>query len=267
MKVRLAVLLAALLVPAPRAFAATPIDLGDHFLPIGINAHQQVVGDIEDLNDESGNIQNPHGGLWQSGTVTPLAEPSGVQQSEAAAISDSGTIAGLDLGGDGGAHGLTWQASAPGVFHEWGPFFNDPVDGNYTSAADVDEAGDFVGLTNDGRPDNYQTGYLHRASGATVRVGDGNRAAGGGSTTADAITADGATILGHSGGTGVDSWYLWSGGATSAAGTLLDITPEFNGVFVLGGSIYASDRQNALASDGALVGYKGCARPTARRRS
>jgi uncharacterized membrane protein len=72
-----------------QARAATVFDLGA-FVPSGLNAKDQVVGDIYDANAQNA---VPHAGLWSNGVLTPLPEQPGATQSAAFAINQAGPLA------------------------------------------------------------------------------------------------------------------------------------------------------------------------------
>ncbi|MCW2995385.1 MAG: conserved repeat domain, partial [Conexibacter sp.] len=241
---------------APPAHASQVINLGS-FLPAGLNSKGLVVGDIVAFDDDSDD--SARAALWRNGTITPLPLPAGAGDSDALAVNENGKVAGLAyVGGD--VRALTWNAgtSPIGAPAHLGPLAAGV--GDYSQASAVDSAGEVVGSTTDGSP-NGGTGFLASAGGSLSRVGDADRDPKGGYTQAYAITADGQTILGHvsSGGTtptyAGEGYYLFprSGGS----GTKLTLTPERNGFGILGGTIYAPLFQNAMSSDGAVIGWTG----------
>src|SRR5947208_2142928 len=71
---------------AGQSRAATVVDLGG-IVPAGLNAKDQVVGDLNQQDDS-----NPYGhaALWSNGTLTPLPEQAGAGGSDAFAINDAG---------------------------------------------------------------------------------------------------------------------------------------------------------------------------------
>lgn len=246
-----ALLAAAILaaIGASPAQAAALVDLGP-LVPHGLNERGDVVGGIIDPDDEG---VPTRAGLWRGGTLTPLPAPAGATSGSANAVNASGRIAGTARGPGVGTRALRWDGAAAPL--RLPPFAAITTDGDDASvAADVDDAGFVVGSTLE---TTFQmVGFRAPASGgALTRVGTADR--GIGSTRAGAVTPDGTKILGQVTGTSggaADGWYLWP--SPGAAGTRIGITPAPSGVSLLDES-EPTQVHNALASDGAVLGYKG----------
>ncbi|MCW5893475.1 MAG: hypothetical protein KIT14_23415 [bacterium] len=240
--------LAALVRPAT---AATVVDLGA-FIPIGINAHGGVVGDVVGRDDDDA---PGHAAMWANGTLTPLPERPGTQLSDALAIGDGGRIVGLEYVDGNNVHAVYWDGATTPV--QIGP----PSTGfDFSQATDVDAAGNVVGGTSlDDGPPHYLGFYRPAGGGPLVLVGAGNLPPGAGSARVGAISGDGTTMLGEITGAGAaDGYYLWSTAAPAAAGVKLDLTPDRSPFALFGGSVYSPLLvQNTLARDGAVFGYKG----------
>ncbi len=230
------------------ARAAGVTNLGS-FVPAGLNASDQVVGDIPDLSPDGG---HQHAALWSDGILTPLPEQPGATKSDAFAISAGGRVVGDNYVpvvptsyGSNEVHALFWDGVGAPTQVE--PV--DPVSGfDYSQALDVDAAGDIVGLA------DPVGGFLYHG-GVLSPVGHGEGAGGG--TTVGAITADGSRLLGTYADLVSFGYYLWSGSAPDAPGTKLDLTPE-TGVFsaLSGAGSVNGLIMNDMASDGAVIGFK-----------
>ena len=241
------VVLLALALAGP-ARAAGVTNLGS-FVPAGLNAADQVVGDIPDPSPDT---SNGHAALWSDGVLTRLPEQPGATKSDAFAISAGGRIVGDNYVpvvptpyGSNEVHALYWDGvTAPTQVEPL-----DTVPGrDYSQALAVDAAGDVVGLA------DQVGGFLYHG-GVLSPVGHGEGAGGG--TTVGAITADGSRLLGTYSDLVSFGYYLWSGSAPDAPGTKLDLTPE-TGVFssLSGAGSVNGLVMNDLAGDGAVIGFK-----------
>jgi uncharacterized membrane protein len=132
----IALILGLVLGLAGPAQGATVADLGA-LVPSGLNAKDQVVGDVSDPNDPTAAT---HAALWSNGTLTPLPEPSGATQSDALAINASGRIV-----GDSNTHAEFWNG--PSAPTQIGPIFDFGPGGDFSQANGVDAAGDVAGFT------------------------------------------------------------------------------------------------------------------------
>ncbi|HEV7734577.1 MAG TPA: hypothetical protein VGR62_20555 [Candidatus Binatia bacterium] len=235
-----------LVVPAS---AATVVDLGS-FLPIGINRHGVVVGDILDFNADDA---VGHAGMWANGVLTPLPERPGVVLTDALAISDTGRIVGLEYVDGNNVHAIFWDGAV--LPTQIGPLSNGY---DFSQAVDVDALGNVVGSTTVDGPPHYLFGFYAPAGGGPIPVGVGDLDADQGNSRVGAISGDGATLLGEVTGTdSADGYYLWSTATPAAPGIKLDITPDRNAFSLFGGSIYSPLLiQNTLANDGAVFGFK-----------
>jgi hypothetical protein len=163
------------------ARAANVVDLGA-FVPAGLNAKDQVVGNILD-----GSVPNalPRAGVWSNGFLSPLPEQSGATQSDALAINQAGRIVGDDTvptahnGPD--THAVFWDlASAP---TQVGPIASVGAGGDSSQANGVDTAGDVAGITV-GPLQGQTTGFVAhiggslRSSGVATRPATTRRSAG-----------------------------------------------------------------------------------------
>jgi CSLREA domain-containing protein len=234
---------------AAQAQAITVVDLGD-FIPNALNGHRQIVGGSVDPGDDDA---PSHAEVWANGTLTRLREPGDAQSTSAYAINANGRIVGgSQVQSPLADHALYWDGPTD-TPHQIGPL-SPTADGDFSGATGVDSAGDVVGFTLGS--DYGQFGFLRTASGSLDRVGDADRD--GGSTSVAGITPDGANILGHVGTSehngAATGWYLWPG--ASSSGTRLDITPYPHGSQFLGSAI-TPQYDDDLASDGAVLGYKG----------
>ena len=216
---------------AGQARAATVVDRGV-FVPAGLNAKDQVVGNIFD-----GNLPNavPHAGLWSNGVLSPLPEQAGAIQSDAYAINQAGRIVGDDrVPAQGGydVHAVFWNGVGAPI--QVGPIASFGPGSDFSQASGVDAAGDVVGFTVGPSTVTFQlTGFVSE-NGALSTVGRGNSGVNG-SSQVGAITADGSALLG-SASTGTSSGYdLWPGASPNAAGVQLNFNPALSGVTVLGG--------------------------------
>ncbi|WP_445150185.1 hypothetical protein [Baekduia sp. Peel2402] len=234
---------------AAQAQAITVVNLGD-FIPNGLNNHRQIVGgSVDPANDDAPS----HAEVWTSGQLTRLKEPANAATTAAYAINASGRIVGeAQVSSPFGNHAIFWD-SPTDTAHQVGPL-SPEADGDFSAATGVTTAGEVVGYTL--AADYKPFGFLRTAGGAITRVGDADRD--GGSTSVAGITPDGAHILGHVGtaehGGAATGWYLWP--SAGGSGTKLDLTPFPNGSQILGSAI-SPQYNNALASDGAVLGYKG----------
>ncbi len=234
----------------PPVSAATVVDLGS-FLPIGINRHGVVVGDILDFSDDD---SVGHAGMWANGVLTPLPERPGTVLTDALAISDTGRIVGLEYVDGNNVHAVFWDGAV--LPTQIGPLSNGY---DFSQAVDVDDFGNVVGSTSVDGPPHYYYGFYAPAGGSLTPVGVGDLDVDQGNSRLGAISGDGTTLLGEVTGTdSADGYYLWSTASPAAPGIKLDITPDRNAFSLFGGSIYSPHLiQNALASDGAVYGFKG----------
>ncbi|HET6507877.1 MAG TPA: hypothetical protein VFG42_13895 [Baekduia sp.] len=232
------------------------------FVPNGINAKDQVVGEITDLSDDGdGTVDGA--GEWQITTTAPSGALTRLQGSgtQVAAINASGRMAGMTQQEDANSvfvtHAVTWSSptGAPQVIS---PLTHDPDVYDYSYSEDISDTGAIVGQTEGDNPHGF-TGFEWN-NGSLSGVGWGNASDPAGDayvTHAGAITADGSKILGKVDGAGGDHWYLWSGASPTAAGTPIDLTPVPSGATILGGFSSDITVMNDLAPDGAVLGYKG----------
>jgi uncharacterized membrane protein len=239
------------------ARAATVVDLGG-IVPAGLNAKDQVVGDLDQQNSN----QLPHAALWSNGTLTPLPEQAGALGSNAYAINSSGRIAGDSTVavppnpyGSTQLHALFWDgAGAPSQIEP------QASTGGYdfSQADGVDTAGDVAGFITGIFPSNPPLGGFLDQGGALSSVGQQDVASNGGSgfTPVSAITPDGSLLLGRLSTQTVNAFYLWSGAAPNAPGVKLDLTPPGSAFEALAGSAIGPLYMNDLASDGTVLGYK-----------
>ncbi len=228
-----------------QARADTITDLGD-FVPMGLNDHDQVVGDVLDTNSYD------HAALW-SGSLQMLGQLGSADESDAYAISDGGRIAGDDYASTSSVHGVYWNGG--GTANQVSPFFAPSQD--YTELNDVDTAGELAGFAPASSTSPYETGFIDKAGSATP-VGAGDSSIGPNSAVG-AITPNGQLLLGYvNGGTEPGPfYYLWSAANPNAAGTPLNLTPPKNGALGFDGAEFGTLIANDLASDGTVLGYTG----------
>lgn len=256
-RIRLACVLVALLAgaSASAARAASVTDLGD-FVPSGINEGNVVVGNV--VLEPTPDTSEHHAAMWSDGVLVRLPERLDATQSDAFAVSETGRIVGDDdqtLINKLESHAVIWNGlSGPIQISPLAP----PLGEDFSQAVDVSASGDVVGdITNLGP--HSRTGFYAPGAGPLQTVGLGNLDADKGSSTVGAISADGKTMLGQiAGTTSSDGFYLWQTANPSAPGTKLDLTPPTSGFGLLGGGASGSPlMHNDLASDGAVLGYKG----------
>ena len=245
------------LVPAGNAVrysaAAQVFDLGASFIPDGLNAKDEVVGNIFDAS-----VQNsvPHAGLWSNGVLTPLPEQPGAIQSDAYAINQAGRIVGGDTvpskkGND--FHAIFWNGVGPPT--QVGPIASFGPGSDGSQANGVDAAGDVVGETVGPSQKSFQeTGFVSKNGGPPSTAGRGDSGVDG-SSDIGAITPDGRLLLGWASTSTSFDYYLWPGASPNAAGVRLDLHPMGSGFTVLGGAP-GGLMINDLASDGTVIGYK-----------
>jgi hypothetical protein len=239
------------------ARAATVFDLGA-FVPAGLNAKDQAVGDIYDANAQNA---VPHAGLWSNGVLTPLPEQPGATQSAAFAINDAGRIAGDDRvpaqsGYD--VHAVFWDGT--GAPTQIGPLASFGPGSDFSQASSVDAAGDVVGYTvtqsQDQQPQFLLTGFLSKNGGSLSTAGRGDSGVNG-SSQVGAITADGSLLLGFASTSTSSGYFLWPGASPNAPGVQLDFRPVVSGFALLAGPPDGlSQIMNDLASDGTVIGYR-----------
>jgi uncharacterized membrane protein len=236
---------------AAQARADSVTNLGA-LIPMGLNNNDQVVGDVLD------NDGNDHAALWSVGDLQMLSQLGSTDYSDAYAISQGGRIAGDDYPSSlsAGFHGVYWNGG--GLPNQVGPFSGVTNADDDTVLNDVDTAGDLVGNTQLSDASPYQTGFFYR-NGEEQLVGQ-EEADGNGPTSAGAITPDGSLVLGEVSLNGTNSYYIWSTADLAGTGTQLNIIPVKNNVIASDGALYSPLFQNALASDGTVLGYKGTQR-------
>ena len=240
-----------------QARAATVVDLGG-IVPAGLNAKDQVVGDL----DNASNTSVTHAALWSSGSLTPLPEQAGASNSDAYAINATGRIVGDSTVpsppspyGSNDVHAVYWDgAGAPSQIDPQPSVRND----DFSQADAVDAAGDVAGFITGMFSSNPPLGGFLDRGGALSSVGQQDVASNGGSgfTPVSAITPDGSLLLGRLSTQTVNAFYLWSGAAPNAPGVKLDLTPPVSHFQALAGSHYGPLLMNDLASDGTVLGYK-----------
>jgi probable HAF family extracellular repeat protein len=240
--------LAVALVVAVPVQADAPITLGS-INPNGVNGHRQIVGDSFDpANDDA----PTHAMIWNSGVLSRLPEPAGTEHSDAYEINADGRVVGGSTDAGGQLHALYWDGVG-GAPNRLGPLSSGNSD--FSQAVAVDNAGDVVGNTLD--VNSRQIGFVSSHGNGITQVG---ASVGGefGTTSVAGITPDGTTMLGHVNGDSdhqsTTGWYLFNG--PSDGGLKLDLNVFQTGASILGA---ASTPQfaNLMASDGAIVGYKG----------
>ncbi len=239
--------LVVVLVVAVPAQADSVINLGS-ISPNGINGHRQIVGDSFDPNDDNAPT---HAVIWNSGVLSQLTEPAGATESDAYEINADGRIVG-GATTSGNLHALYWDGIG-GPYHQLGPLSSGPSD--FSQANAVDDAGDVVGNTLNSN--SATIGFFSQRGSGITEVGAGV----GGPfthTSLAGITPDGQTMLGHVNGDSdhqsATGWYLFN--SPTDAGTKLDLTIYPHGSYILGAAA-SPQFANLMASDGAVVGYKG----------
>ncbi len=231
---------------AAQARADTVTDLGD-FVPMGLNDHDQVVGDVMDTNSYD------HAALW-SGSLQALGQLGSTDESDAYAISDGGRIAGDDYASTSSVHGVYWNGG--GTAHQVGPFSGVEDTSDYTVLNGVDTAGDLAGFTPLSSTNYSPAGFVYHG-GTEVPVGQADLGGQPGGTGVGAITPDGIHLLGDVTTTSATTYKLWSSANPSGPGTALDITPPRNGALFFDAAEFGTEINNDLASDGTVLGYKG----------
>jgi hypothetical protein len=229
---------------AASAQADSITDLGVNFVPMGLNAAGQVVGDQTDNNDDYA-----HAALW-NGSLQMLGQLNSADDSDAYAISAGGRISGDDYAGEN-VHGVYWNGG--GTANQVGPFSGGSDTADYTVLNDVDTAGDVVGFTPDG---GLIDGFLYHAGTETL-VGQTDLGGQPGGTVVGAITPGGSQMLGSVNTASANTYYLWSSANPSGPGTALNLTPPTNGAGIFAGVEWGTQVQNDLASDGTVIGYMG----------
>ena len=120
-----------------QARADTITDLGD-FVPMGLNNHDQVVGDVLDSSSDEDHAARENGSLQMLGQL------GSTDESDAYAISDGGRIAGDDYASTSSVHGVYWNGG--GTAHQVGPFSGVEASNDDTVLNGVDTAGDLAGV-------------------------------------------------------------------------------------------------------------------------
>ena len=190
--------------------------------------------------------------IWNSGVLSRLPEPAGTEHSDAYEINADGRVVGGSTDAGGQLHALYWDGVG-GAPQPARAALSGTRD--FSQAIAVDDAGDVVGNTLD---------VNFRQIGFFARMGTGSRrsppawAASSAPRRSPASRPDGTTMLGHVNGDSdhqaTTGWYLFNG--PSDGGLKLDLNVFQTGASILGA---ASTPQfaNLMASDGAIVGYKG----------
>lgn len=237
----LLVVCAALPVSASAGYSVT--DLGPIGVPNAINSSGQVCGlgdctgcmwshgtavnlqpsgtanqprDINAYGVMAG-VSNYAAATWDSnGAITYLQVPTGITNSMAVAINDSGLVVGQYVGSDAlpcmcywdkdGIHSICLPDGLTGVARD--------VDNNGNILLDACEAGGFL------------QSYVHGNAGLTL-IGDDN--AGIVQTVSSAMN-DGGMVVGSADHDGVETGFFWQGGKTTLLDTLSGDTSRATGV-------------------------------------
>lgn len=235
---------------AAPASAATIVDLGASFVPIGINVNGVIVGDVVDPSDDEA---PGHAAIWSNGVVTPLPETPGTVLSDAFAISDAGTVVGLEFASFDFVYAAYWQ----GVLE---PTRMPPASEgfDFSQVLDIDRIGDMVGVRTLSEGDHPSLGFHQSVAEPPVYVGLGDLPDDAGSSRVAGISGNGAWMLGEiTGADDADGYYLWSTSAPEASGQKLAVTPTRSPFPLFGASVYGSPlHQNAIAYDGTVLGYR-----------